>query len=197
MIKIFAMAVTLLIFSGCMTKELKPTKFYTISNSTEIEKSNLKIDKVLKVSRVKSPDYLNSSDIYYQKNSNEINAYLYSKFNDDLTDIIEQDITSTLYKSELFRSVYNSHSKIRSDLILEVKLVNAVQKVGDDSIVELDLRLYLIRKDDMALLGSKEFLYRQKSDLVNAEGAINAYNKIIKKFNKDMTSWLEALVTEN
>ncbi len=192
--------IVIAIFSGCSIKDVsKPTVKYTIDDDIKVMKKEVSIDKIIKIKKFKSPDYIQNTNIWYKKPSYETSSYIYSKWNEEFTDLIEQNIATTIYDSGLFKSMFTRYSKIRSDLTLEAEIIDARQIIKDDNSADVSfaIRTYLIDSKNSKLIDSKEFRYLKKCDSVDAKGAVMAYNDIVKNLNKDVRKWLEILVKEN
>lgn len=190
MSKFISLVIIAFLVGGCSFKEVeKPIKKYTIYNNVEAVDKKFHIEKIIKVANLKAPNFLQNNTIWFENSSLEINPYLYATWNENFSDIIEQNIVNTLYNSNLFKSVYSKYSKIGSDMILESELILASHLVEDNAI-QFVVRLYLIDKEKDVLLDSKEFRYKQKCESFDIKGAVFAYNKIIKQFDDDMVKWI-------
>ena len=187
-----------LFIGGCAIRDVgRPVLKYTISDGAHI-KTNIKTRKILKISQLNAPYNLLGNKIWYKRDSFAINSYLYSNWNEDFPSIVEHDIANSLYKSGLFKTVYERNSIILADLSLEGEIINAVQNVNKDGAsVTFEVRLYLIDIKSSRLIASKDFLYHKRCESIDAIGAVKAYNRIIKIFNKEVVSWLETSVKEN
>jgi ABC-type uncharacterized transport system auxiliary subunit len=185
------------IFSGCSLKDVsKPILKYTIDSNTEVKSQAQHVDKILKITNLKTPEYLQNSNIWFKKPSLEMSPYIYSKWNDDFENLIKQNISTAIYDSNIFKTIFTRSSKIRPDLVLEGEIVETMQVLNDDKSADVifTIRLYLIDTKSSNLIGSKEFKYLQKSKSVDAKGAIIAYDEIVKKLNKDVVIWLRKLM---
>jgi len=111
--------------------------------------------------------------------------------------LAEKNIANVIYKSHIFKTVFQGHSRIKPDFILEGNILQAIQNVSKDGSVLLSVRLYLVDKKDAKVLGSKEFRYVKKCKSVDAKGAVDAYNEIIKKLDKDVVLWIKQLMKIN
>lgn len=190
----------LIIFSGCSIKDVsKPIVKYTIDDDTKVTKERVCVDKIIKIKKFKSPDYIQNTNIWYKKPSYETSSYIYAQWNEVFVDLIEQNIATTIYDSGLFKSMFTRYSKIRSDLILEGEIIDARQIIKKDNDAEISfaIRAYLIDSKNSKLIDSKEFRYVKQCNSVDAKGAVIAYNDIVKNLNKDVRKWLEILVKEN
>jgi len=198
MSKILTILLIGFLLGGCSIKEItQPIKKYSINNTKNIKKQK-KIDKILKVSHLKTSINLLGDGIWYKRKNLSTNSYLYSSWNQNFSSMIEDHVADTLYKSGLFKSVFDSYSKIKYDLILEGDIIKAVQIVNDKSAkVVFEIRLYLVNAKNSNLLSSKDFLYVKKCKSVDALGAVKAYDYILKLFDKEVVLWLKKSIKEN
>ncbi|MFK5881784.1 MAG: ABC-type transport auxiliary lipoprotein family protein [Sulfurospirillum sp.] len=196
--KTIIFVISVFFIAGCSIKEVsKPVVKYDINTPIKIS-SKTKSNKILKVSRFKTPIYLFGNKIWYQRDSFKTNSYLYSSWNQDFSSMIEQKVANTLYKSSLFKSVFSKYSKAKADIILEGEIISALQYVKKESAyVVFEIRLYLIDSKRSKIIGSKDFSYKKRCDTVDAPGAVKAYNRIIKTFSKEVVLWLKKLVKED
>ncbi len=196
---ITVMIIVMTVMSGCSIKEVeKPITMYAVTDTAVKHHVSYHTGKILKVERFKSPKYLKNSGIWYKKDTNEMNSYVYASWSEDFPDMLQNELTGALFKSGLFKSVYTKYSKIKSDYILEGEIENAVQIVSEkESYIEFSIRLYFIDRINLAFVDSKNFVYREKCDTIDSKGAVKAYNRIIKKLDKDVVLWLKRLVKES
>lgn len=194
MSKFFLIFLITIFISGCSLKEMsKPVTNYSLEINNKVS-SVQKGTVVLKISRLKSPAFLRSRKIWYKYPSAVTNSYLYSEWNENFSNLIEQSITENISKSGLFKGVFSEYSRITPDLLLEGNIINAVQNISN---VSFEIQLYLIDNTTSKLIATKDFSYMQKCDTIDAKGAVSAYNVIVKKLNKDVILWLKTLVKVN
>jgi len=193
MMKIITTIMIMFLLAGCSSKEIRPYEIYSIGDNTKVEQP-LHVEKVLKISKIKSPKQMSSDKIWYKESSVKIDSYFYSKWNTNFTDMLEQNLVNSISKSELFKSVYSRYSKVRADFVLESELIDAVHDVASNR-VSFGIRLYLV--EGSQLKSSKEFVYEEKCETKDAKGAVKAYETIIKKLNKDVILWLSKSVKED
>jgi ABC-type uncharacterized transport system auxiliary subunit len=188
------------IFAGCSIKDVsKPIVKYTIYDNAVVAKELKSVNKILKIEEFKSPKYIQDKNIWYKKPSYETRPYIYSVWNEEFLDLIEQNVENSIYSSSLFKSVFSKHSKIRADIVLESEVIEAKQFIYKDSTAKVSfiMRSYLVDSKSLKLIDSKEFKYEEKCLNVDAKSAVLAYNNIIKNLNKDVVLWLKTLVKEN
>ncbi|MDX1808543.1 MAG: ABC-type transport auxiliary lipoprotein family protein [Sulfurospirillaceae bacterium] len=194
MSKVLASVLILIFISGCSLKEMsQPITTYSITTSDTVQNQQ-KGQDILKISRFKSPAFLQSRRIWYKYPTSITNSYLYSQWNENFVSMIEQNVADNLSKSGLFKGVFTQYSRITPDLLLEGNVVNAVQNISS---VSFDIQLYLVDSKTSKLISTKDFSYTQKCDTIDAKGAVSAYTKIVKKLNKDVILWLKTLVKVN
>ena len=196
--KIFILTIAMIFMGGCSLKDIsKPIVRYDIEGNIKFHLKT-RSDKILKVSRFKTPINLFSKEIWYQRKSLKVNSYLYSGWNQDFSTMVEQEMSDALYKSRLFKSVFSDYSKVRADFVLEGEIVDALQHVEKNrAYVTFEVRLYLIDYKTSKLIGSNDFSYTQMCKSIDAAGAVEAYDEMMKTFNKEVILWLEKLVKEN
>jgi len=198
MSKVLVLVLISVFFTACSIKDVsKPVVKYEVFDNQQVQKSSLHINKILKITKVKSPHHINTTNIWYKKPSLEIGSYLYSRWNEDFAGLVEQSISNSIFESGLFKSTFTRYSKVKSDLVLESEIIEAMQYVDDDTKVSFKIRLFLIDQKSGDLLSSKGFEYTEKCKSVDAKGAVIAYNQVIKKLNKDVILWLSKSVKEN
>ncbi|NOX15798.1 MAG: hypothetical protein GXP61_07210 [Epsilonproteobacteria bacterium] len=198
MSKILILIFVAFFLGGCSIKDVSaPILKYKISsvNSLNKQKEN---GKILKISQFKTVQNLIGDKIWYDRGKYKTNSYLYSSWNQDFSSMVEQNIANTLYKNGLFKSVFISYSRVKYDLILEGDIIKAVQNVDKNrASVAFEMRLYLVDSKSSKLLGTKDFIYAKKCESIDALGAVKAYNKIFKTFDKEVVLWLKKLTKEN
>ncbi len=196
--KILALIFIGLFINGCSIKDVTaPIVKYDIQSMSNLNKEKQN-DKILKISQFKTPDTLLGDEIWYKRKSSQTGAYLYSSWNQNFSSMVEQSVANTLYKSELFKSVFIGYSKVKYDLVLEGDIIKAIQNVNKNyASVAFEMRLYLIDAKNSKLLGTKDFAYTKRCKSVDALGAVKAYNDIFKIFNKEVILWLKKSIKEN
>lgn len=198
MIRIIILSILML--SGCSIKEVSQSVVqYTISSTAQAQTDGTLSDKIIKIDRFKSPSYMLSTAIWYKKNSYETNSYAFSKFNDNFVDLINYNVANSIQTSKLFKTVFTSYSQIQADLLLEGEITKALQIIDKEqnSSVVFGLNLYLINQKNGKLVDSQTFVYNQKCETTNAQGAIIAYNKIVNRLNKEVKEWLKKSIDKN
>jgi len=196
--KILPIFLMIFLLGGCSIKEItSPIVKYSI-NDAKIIAIQKPTTKILKISHIKTSINFQGDSIWYKRANLETNSYLYSSWNQNFSNMIEDHEADLLYKSGLFKSVFSSYSKIKYDFVLESEIVQAVQYVNKNRAkVEFILRLYLVNAKNSKLISSKDFSYTRKCKTIDAYGAVKAYNDIIKIFDKEVILWLKKSIKES
>ncbi|MCF6172322.1 MAG: ABC-type transport auxiliary lipoprotein family protein [Campylobacteraceae bacterium] len=196
--KILILIFVVFFTAGCSIKDVSaPIVKYKILNINHLNKQKQN-GKILKISQFKTAKNLLGDKIWYSRALYKTNSYLYSSWNQNFSSMVEQNIANTLYKNGLFKSVFVSYSRVKYDLVLEGDIIKAVQNVTKDKAnVTFEMRLYLIDAKSSKLLGTKEFVFEKKCESIDALGAVKAYNKVFKTFDKEVVLWLRKLTKEN
>ena len=161
-----------LFFLACSTKEIVTN--YTITHANISQKS----DKTISI-HVESTPELQTRRIYWQKGY-EKNPYLYSQWIEDFDTLLQKSVFNALFDSHKFKSVYQDK---KADLNLQLYIAEASHVVTQNgSYVILDIKAYLNSR-------SKDFYYKIPCQK-NAKGAVEAFNKAVKRFEKELIDWL-------
>jgi ABC-type uncharacterized transport system auxiliary subunit len=161
-----------LFFIACSTKNVITN--YTINNAKINDKSN----KTISIKVEAAPEY-QTRKIYWQKGY-EKNPYLYSQWIDDFDNLIKKSVYNALFNA--YKAVYFDKD---ADINLKLFITNASHVVNNDkSYIILDIKAYANDK-------SKEFRYQIPCQ-PNSKSAVEAFNKAIEKFERDLAKWLKS-----
>ncbi|MDQ1297602.1 MAG: cholesterol transport system auxiliary component, partial [Campylobacterota bacterium] len=110
------------LLTGCSV--IRPATYeYTILPSyTPMSEVTNSIKATLKLSSTRSIASLASTQLYYLKETSNIDAYLYSRWSDTPSSMIDRCVYSSLQNEHLFESLIPSTSSATADLILESDL---------------------------------------------------------------------------
>jgi len=162
-----------LFFLACSTKN-QVVSSYTLSDVTvkaEKSKKSVCID-------IDSEPILKTRKIYWQKGY-EKNPYLYSQWIDDFDSLIKKSVYNALFYS--FKNVCFDNN---CDINLKLLITDATHIITEkNSYVLLDIKAYANGK-------AKGFNYKILCKK-NAKNAVAAFNKAVKRFEKDLIKWLE------
>jgi cholesterol transport system auxiliary component len=180
---------SILIFTGCITKEVPSFNTYTLSlKQTVVSKSSKILEDSIFVSTPKTIASLNSTAIFYSEGSHRQEAYAFSRWSDTPAKMIQQLLTQRLSNLNQFTFVSSSKLKTKASIVIHSELVDFKQYINDndESKVTLYIRVYKTQDNHTV---SKNFVYEQNT-LNNAQDAVKGWNIIINRFVKDASEFI-------
>ncbi len=178
MIKIFLLALTLYVLTGCSTVE-PPVAEYKLSVKTleQISSSTGCQTKSLKVSQAFSSSSLMSLKMNYVQDKHKIYSYSQAQWNNSVNQEITSQILKVLRESKLFKNTQNSKSRSKSDLILEINIDDFMQYFTHDSTkshVKVAISIALIDARSSEVIATSNFSAVNNVDSLDATGGVNA-----------------------
>lgn len=198
--KELALLITIvLLFTGCSV--IRPaTHEYTILPSyTPMGEVTNSIKGTLKLSSTRSIASLASTQFYYLKEPSCINAYLYSRWSDTPSSMIDRSLYSSLQNEQLFETLIPSTSSATANLILESDLNAFYHRFHNDSSSEgfIDITYRLIDPKTKVTIASKRFIITEQSPSEDAKGGVIALNNATHNLSFQCISWLTLTLKEN
>lgn len=186
------------IFGGCAAITVPAIDSYTINTLCEIEQSSEKkasFSKVLKVSMPKSTTAIMSRHILYQEKEFSQNSYARSGWIDTPNKMLGSLFLSCINKSSIFKAVLPSHSRGKSDFLLESTLSKFHHHINSDGSSEGRVRIeyYLIETKSGQVVATNEFFSNVSSKTLDAKGGVRALNDASKSVALSLTRWLLSL----
>lgn len=196
MLKLVSSIILILGLSGCteIIKPLPPVKTYTLklNEKNNTEKSEIKeTNYSLKVYEPFARNSLNSKNIFYTTNTNQLQAYELSKWSDKPSRMLQELIIDKLSLGNTFEIVSSNRIFNKGDFILQSELVHFEQIVQkENSIVNFKIRIYL---KNMASKNFKqrEFEYKKETKLINSLESVVFLNETVNLFLIDLEKWLK------
>ncbi|MDP3301406.1 MAG: ABC-type transport auxiliary lipoprotein family protein [Sulfuricurvum sp.] len=198
--KRIALFITIVVlFTGCSTVR-PPIKEYTLLPSyTPAHDSPASFNGTLKLSSTRSIASLASTQFYYLKEDSSINAYLYSKWSDTPSSMIDRSVTSSLQKEQLFETLIPPTSSATADLILESDLNAFYHRFHNGSTSEgfINITYRLINPKTKITIASKHFTIIEPSPSSDAKGGVIALGNATHNLSEQCASWLTLILKEN
>lgn len=198
--KHIALFITIVVlFTGCSTVR-PPINEYTILPSyTQVLDNQPSFNGTLKLSSTRSIPSLASTQFYYLKETSSINAYLYSKWSDAPSSMIDRSLASALQKEQLFETLLPPTSSATADLVLESDLNAFYHRFHNDSTSEglIDITYRLINPKTKTTIASKRFTIMEPSPSQDAKGGVIALRNAIHSLSGQCTSWLTLILKES
>ena len=196
---IFTYTIVAFIVAGCSA--LRPSVHeYTILPSTTPRVALIQsINATLKISSTRSISSLASTQLYYLKDASNIDAYLYSRWSDSPSNMIDRSLTSSLQNRQLFATLIPATSNATADVILESDLNAFYHRFNDDSKSEgfIDITYRLIDPKTKKTIASKRFVILEPALSGDAKGGVDALTKATQHLSENTTDWLEAVGKDN
>lgn len=187
------------LFSGCSSVH-PPMHEYTILPSYVPKNMNINgTNGTLKLSSTRSIASLTSTQFYYLKEASSINAYLYSKWSDTPSSMIDRSLYSALQNEQLFDTLIPSTSSAAADLVLESDLAAFYHRFNSATSSEglIDITYRLIDPKTKTTLAFKRFIITQPSPTQDAQGGVVALTDATHILSQQCISWLALTLKES
>jgi cholesterol transport system auxiliary component len=197
--KIFLSLFALFIWSGCTTHTPNITEYSlnTVHPSSAYNPT-VSSPKTLQLATTKTLPSLNSKSIFYLKARQEIGTYLYSRWIDTPSAMIENMFTAELQKSALFSTVIPASSHANGDYLLESNLHAFYHRIHDDQTSDgiIDITYRFIDTKSKTTVATQRFTLIHPSQTNNAKGGIDALNNALNSLNTQVVQWLQKGIAE-
>ena len=183
-----------MMFLGCVSATPPKVEYIVNAQVKAIDASSTGCkDKSLKIAQAFSPSSLRSEDMSYRVGGLKQYMYSQSLWSVNPNQAITSEFLSLIRDSKLFKTVQNSKSRSRSDVILELSVEDFMQSFNDDSTlshVDAVINLSLINVRTNTIFASKTFSKKIKVDTMNSVGGVNALNIALDEILLDSNLWL-------
>lgn len=181
-------AIILLTFTGCITKEVPAYSTYTLNVNSSQKVNNNNSNIKLEIKEPKALTSINSKYISYSTKKYVSENYALSKWSDSPSKMIQTQIVKYLSSTSNYAFVNNSNINVRSDWQLLSEITNFHQSFQKDkTFVEFSINIYLKNRKTTYF---KNFTYSQPSEEKNALGAVKALNIVVNNFVQDLDKWI-------
>lgn len=152
----------------------------------------------LRIAATRSLPSLASRSLIYLREGGESGEYLYTRWSDAPSTLIERSLLSSLQEKQLFKAVFPPTSSSRSDRILESELDAFYHRFLRDGTSEgvIDITFRLLDARTKAPLASKRFLISKPAPTNDARGGIAALSDATYELAGQCSGWLAALPDE-
>ncbi len=190
---ISSVLLSLVLISGCSLRpETKPpiTRYFLqpeIVPACTPQKSN----KLLQLNFPDSAPSLSGKKIVYKKSDLKTGSYLYSKWNQPPSSSIAIALYTALKQRKIFKDTIYANTRVRSDLILEIKVMQLEHSFSDAEesygIVSLDAVIY--DAQSRSVLSSRLFSSKTRAASDDAQSGVNAINDALGKVLSALVCW--------
>jgi len=185
MIKLYLIAITIFLLSGCSAPK-PPVIEYKISTKSVNSSSSSEgcKRKSLKVSQAFSSNSLMSLKMSYVQGEHKIYSYSQAQWNNSPNQEISSALVKALRDSKLFRNTSSSKSRSRSDLILEINIEDFMQYFNKDlppSHSNVVISLTLIDARSREVLATKTFSAKKEVQILDASGGVKGLDLALQE----------------
>ena len=195
--KYILVLLSVVFLSGCTTVVPAVTQYKIKTQVVASEQNAQKCrNKSLKIAQAFSESSLRSSYMNYSQGQNKEYAYSQAEWSESPNISISLELLKHLKASKLFKSVVNSKSRSRSDMILEINIEDFMQYFNEDStssysVVALDLTL--IDTKTSSVVATQRFKVKVDTKTLDAEGGVIALSDALDKVIKQNIKWLNGV----
>lgn len=195
----FYFLLTSLLILGCSAPLTPPISEYTILPHTYPVKETTPLSiHTLSIASSKTLPSLASKNLYYLKNGGESGSYLYSRWSDTPSVLIQQMLTSSIEEKSLFSSLLPPTSTAHADWVLESDLNAFYHRFSTKEKSEgfIDITYRLIDTTTKLPIGSKRFIVTVPAATNDAKGGVDALTKATHQLCTEVTEWISILIQE-
>lgn len=182
-----------LLFSACSTKTPVVVK-YKISSNLELDPTNVTKckEQSIKVSSTFTSSNLMSKDMSYTQGGSKVYEYSESAWLNNPNRSVTRELIKMLRDSDIYKSVQESKSRSKSDLVVESTLEEFMQYYSDDlkqSYVIVRINFSIIDTQTSEVIAEETFKSRVESKSLDADGGVKALNIALKEVLSDSSQW--------
>jgi len=188
----YVIIAAVLLFSGCSMKEAPVMKVYTlVTPAVSSVSSGQYRNKILKVSYPLALKEELSDGITYSYARSDRGEYLNSRWSNDAGKLLQGSMIQILTQSRLFKVVLPFSSSVEENLRLESSIFDFSHHVrGESSYAMVSIQCTLMDVETGKLLKTRNFSYKEATATTDARGYVEATNRILAKFSRDLIAWL-------
>ncbi len=188
---------TTLLLNGCMVESIPPVQTYTLGYQvTGLHAAAKRCQANTKIIRLAAISALlpyTTQDIIYSDGPNQLNHYLYSRWNDAPVRLLAKLFQQTLQSVGLFKAVVSDASVSKADYLLESELLEFRQLISDQSHseVRITMEFRLLDPKTRQVISVKHIQQQQPVASINARGAVEAFNQASQSVADALVRWLQ------
>lgn len=146
----------------------------------------------LRIAPTRSLPSLSSRAIYYVRGENEIGTYLYSRWSDTPSSMIERFLASSLEEHRVFSALLPSNSSAQGSRLLESDLAAFYHRFLADGSSEgvIDITYRLVDPHSKTTIASRRFQIAAPAPTNDAAGGVHALSSATRLLGEQCTQWL-------
>ena len=187
-----------LIIAGCSSATAPAVNEYTIYPSASMKVSPVHSSKALRLASTRTIPSLESKNLTYLRLDGESGNYLYTRWSDTPSLLIERSLNHSLQEQGLFSAVITSTSSAQADILLESDLHAFYHRFepGEKSKGIIDITYRLIDTHTKLPIASKRFLMTKDAPSEDGMGGIKALTEATQELSQQCTLWIQEKVVQ-
>lgn len=184
---------------GCTSALTPPVQEFTIYPSHHSSTPTKPfLSKTLRLVPTKTIPSLTSRNLVYLYDSGEIGNYLYTRWSDAPSTLIERSLLYTLQDQRVFETLLTNTSSAQSDWVLESDLHAFYHRfeTNQKSFGVIDITYRLIDAKTKHAIDSKRFYISIEASGNNAVGGVNALSEATSELTSQCTQWIKEKVNQ-
>jgi cholesterol transport system auxiliary component len=187
---------TLLMLEGCslLSPVSSPSmKTYLLNDPVTQIASSAKSRKVLLVSEITSPAWLNTAQMAYQLENNQISYFALNQWAAPPADLLQPVVVHAISSAGLYRAVTVAPFSGDYDQRVDIQLLEMQQRFTPaSSNYVMTLRVQLVEKSSQKILASRRFQLIVPSSQNNPQGGVAAANQAVKQWIPTLLNFIRA-----
>lgn len=153
----------------------------------------------LKLAGTQTAPSLSAKALLYLTDHQEVGTYLYSRWNDTPSMMIDRVLLAALDDANLFSILLPKTSTSHTDLLLESTLSSFYHRIHDDKTSDayIDITYALIDSKSRKTLASQRFIITSPAASMDAPSAVAALTNATHTLSQQCTAWIHATLKEN
>ena len=171
---------------------------YTIYPSASIKSTTVHSSKVLRLASTRTIPSLESKNLTYLRLNGVSGSYLYTRWSDTPSLLIERSLHHSLQEQALFSAILSSTSSARADILLESDLHAFYHRfeTGEKSKGVIDISYRLIDVDTKLPIASKRFYITKNAPSEDGIGGVKALTEATQELSEQCSQWIKEKVAK-
>jgi len=185
--------------AGCSSVKTPAITEYTIYPPSQLSQTTPKNSpNILRLSATRTIPSLESKQLSYLRSSGESGTYLYTRWSDTPSQLIERTLYRSLTEKALFSAILSPTSSSNADLVLESDLHAFYHRfeTAQPSKGIIDITYRLIDTKSKLPRASKRFLITKDAPSEDAIGGVKALSEATNELKQQCTQWIEERTKE-
>lgn len=200
MIRILLLSFFGIFIAGCTTIT-SPMRTYTLTSPPGVTNRSLtpQSSLSLKLAGTQTAPSLSGKALLYLTDHQEVGTYVYSRWNDSPSVMMDRILLAALDDAELFSTLVPKTSTSNTDLTLESTLSSFYHRIHENKISDayIDITYVLMDSKTRKTLASKRFIITLPAASMDAPSGITALMNATHTLSQQCIAWITLTMKEN